>query len=115
MKEFYLLQSDSGYFLGLWAAHASASQQFITTRYLAEVLGRALVAVNRLGNLLALLVTPANAHERAQAVKLAEQIRKPRKEACTLACGDQGYTGLETVAATAEYSIHLEGIKLAEQ
>ena len=43
-----------------------------------------------LGHLLALLVTPANEQERAQAGELAEQVQEATQRRGQLACGDQG-------------------------
>ena len=54
-----------------------------------------------LGQLLALLVTPANEQDRAQVAELAEHVQDATGEASTLAFVDQGYTG-EQPAADAE-------------
>ena len=72
------------------------------------------IAVDTLGHLLALLVTPANEQERAQAGKLAEQVQEATQNSVKLAYGDQGYTGPETAAATAAHGIELEVVKLTE-
>ena len=72
------------------------------------------IAVDTLGHLLALVVTPANEQERAQAGKLAEQVQEATQRSVKLAYGDQGYTGPETAAATAAHGIELEVVKLAE-
>src|SRR5437867_3633893 len=51
------------------------------------------VAVDTLGQLLALRVTPANAQERAQVEALAEQVQAVTGEHDEIAYDDQGYTG----------------------
>ena len=72
------------------------------------------IAVDTLGHLLALLVTPANEQERAQAAKLAAQVQAATQRSVKLAYGDQGYTGAEPAAATAAHGIELEVVKLAD-
>ena len=72
------------------------------------------MAVDTLGNLLALLVTPANEQERAQAGKLAEQVQTATQRSVKLAYVDQGYTGEKSAADAAEHGIELEVVKLAE-
>jgi transposase len=71
-------------------------------------------AVDTLGLLLALKVTPANEQDRAQVGELAEQVQEVTGETVELAYVDQGYTG-ETPAAEAEaHGIRLEVVKLPE-
>ncbi len=53
------------------------------------------MAVDTLGNLLALHVTPANEQERAQVETLAEAVQEVTGESVELAYVDQGYTGEE--------------------
>ena len=72
------------------------------------------VAVDTLGHLLALLVTPANEQERAQAGALAEQVQTATQHHVRLAWADQGYTGQETAAATQAEHIQLAVVKLVE-
>ena len=72
------------------------------------------VAVDTLGNLLALLVTPANEQERAQVRELAKQVQEATQRSVRLAYVDQGYTGEKPAAAVAEQGIELEVVKLAE-
>lgn len=72
------------------------------------------VAVDTLGHLLALVVTPANEQERAQVAALAEQVQEATKQSVELAYVDQGYTGEKPAAAAAAHGIHLEVVKLAE-
>ena len=72
------------------------------------------MAVDTLGNLLALLVTPANEQERAQAGKLAEQVQTATQRSVKLAYVDQGYTSEKSAADAAEHGVELEVVKLAE-
>ena len=72
------------------------------------------VAVDTLGHLLALLVTPANEQERAQVGKLAEQVQAATQRSVKLAYVDQGYTGEKPAAEAAEHGVELEVVKLAE-
>ena len=51
------------------------------------------MAVDTLGHLLALHVTAANAQERAQVGRLAEQVQAVTGETVEVAFVDQGYTG----------------------
>jgi transposase len=68
--------------------------------------------VDTLGQLLALLVTPANEQECAQVAELAEQVQDVTGESVEIAFVDQGYTG-ETPAQEAEpHGIRLEVVKL---
>lgn len=72
------------------------------------------IAVDTLGNLLALHVTPANEQDRAQVGQLAEAVQDVTGESVKLAFVDQGYTG-ETAAQEAEaHGMHLEVVKLSE-
>jgi transposase len=70
------------------------------------------LAVDTLGHLLALLVTPANEQERAQVAQLAEQIQQVTGESVEIAFVDQGYTGDEPAQAAAEQGIELVVVKL---
>ena len=72
------------------------------------------IAVDTLGNLLAVLVTPANEQDRATVGKLAEQVQAATGEKVELAFVDQGYTGENAARQAAEYGIRLEVVKLAE-
>ena len=72
------------------------------------------VAVDTLGHLLALLVTPANAQERAQVGALAQQVQEATQHSIRLGYGDQGYSGTEPAAEAEAHGIKLEVIKLAE-
>lgn len=72
------------------------------------------VAVDTLGHLLALLVTPANAQERAQVAELAEAVQEVTGESVEVAFVDQGYTGDAPAAAAAAHGIALIVIKAPE-
>ena len=56
------------------------------------------VAVDTLGHLLALLVTPASQQERAQVGALAKQVQETTQRSVRLAYVDQGYTGEKPAA-----------------
>jgi transposase len=71
-------------------------------------------AVDTLGHLLALLVTPANDQERAQVEELASAVQAVTGEHVELAYVDQGYTGEEPAAAAADHGIQLAVVKLPE-
>jgi transposase len=72
------------------------------------------VAVDSLGHLLALLVTPANEQERDQVDELCQQIQDVTGDNVELAWVDQGYTGEEAEAAAQSHGIRLEVVKLSE-
>jgi transposase len=71
-------------------------------------------AVDTLGLLLALKVTPADAQDRAQVGDLAEQVQEVTGQTVELAYVDQGYTGPEPAAAAEAQGIQLEVVKLPE-
>jgi transposase len=70
------------------------------------------IAVDTLGQLLALLVTPANEQERAQVAKLAEQVQEVTGESVEVAFVDQGYTGEQAAQDAQAHGIRLEVVKL---
>ena len=72
------------------------------------------IAVDTLGHLLALHVTPANEQERAQVTELVAQVQEATEQNVTLAYVDQGYTGLDPAEAAAAQGIRLEVVKLPE-
>jgi transposase len=72
------------------------------------------LAVDTLGHLLAMVVTPANEQERAQVADLAEAVQKVTGEHVELAYVDQGYTGEDVAEAAQEHGINLEVVKLPE-
>ena len=71
-------------------------------------------AVDTLGDLLVVLVTPANEQERAQVGKLARAVQAVTGQHVELAFVDQGYTGDEPAEAAAEHGIRLEVVKHTE-
>lgn len=71
-------------------------------------------AVDTLGHLLALHVTPANEQDRAQVEILAEAVQEVTGESVELAYVDQGYTGEEAFDAAAGHGIILDVVKLPE-
>ena len=70
------------------------------------------IAVDTLGHLLALHVTPANDQERAQVAELVAQVQEDTGQNVTLAYVDQGYTGPDPAAAA--QGIRLKVVKLPE-
>lgn len=68
-------------------------------------------AVDTLGHLLALHVTPANEQDREQVGKLAETVQQITGEHVELAYVDQGYTGEAAQQAAASHGIELAVIK----
>jgi transposase len=72
------------------------------------------VAVDTLGNLLALTVTPADEDERRQVQKLAADIQATTGHTVEIAFVDQGYTGEEPAAAASEQGIRLIVVKHQE-
>lgn len=72
------------------------------------------MAVDTLGHLLALHVTPADQQDRDQVGQLAEQIQAVTDESVELAFVDQGYTGVKPAEAALAHGIRLEVVKLPE-
>ena len=70
------------------------------------------LAVDTLGHLLALCVTPANEQDRAQVSELAERVQAETGETVEIAFVDQGHTGETASDAAKEHGIKLEVIKL---
>jgi transposase len=71
-------------------------------------------AVDSLGNLLALVATPANEQERAQVAALAREVQEVCQRSVQVAFVDQGYTGQDAAGAAQEQGIRLEIVKHAE-
>ncbi len=71
-------------------------------------------AVDTLGNLLAITITPGNEQERDQVGELAEKIKELTEGRVELAYVDQGYTGERAVKAAAAQGIELEVVKHTE-
>jgi transposase len=72
------------------------------------------MAVDTLGNLLAVLVTPANEQERAQVADLCQAVQEVTGQTVEVAYVDQGYTGETAEQAAKEHGIKLSVVKLAE-
>jgi transposase len=72
------------------------------------------LAVDTLGHLLALVVTPADVQERAQVAALAEAVQEATGERVERAFVDQGYTGEQAAAAAAAHGIRLAVVRLPE-
>ncbi|GAC1400883.1 MAG: hypothetical protein NVSMB49_14010 [Ktedonobacteraceae bacterium] len=70
--------------------------------------------MDTLGNLLSLLVTPANEQARAQVDELVRLVQETTGQAVELAFVDQGYTGDVPAEAAKQHGIQLEVIKLPE-
>ena len=70
------------------------------------------LAVDTLGQLLAVTVTPANAQERAQVAELAAKVQEVTGDAVEIAFVDQGYTGDAAAAAAEQHGMRLEVVKL---
>jgi Transposase DDE domain len=68
-------------------------------------------AVDTLGHLLALVVTPANEQDRARVGELAAALQAATGET-VLAYVDQGYTGEEPAAAAQAHSLNLAVVQL---
>jgi len=72
------------------------------------------VAVDTLGNLLALVVTAANEQDRAQVAELAKAVQEATGQGVELAFVDQGYTGNNPAQAAKEQGIDLCVVKLEQ-
>jgi len=70
------------------------------------------LAVDTLGQLLVVLVTPANEQDRAQVGALAAQIQAATGDTLEIAFVDQGYTGDQPAADAQAHGIRLEVVKL---
>ncbi len=72
------------------------------------------LAVDTLGEFLALVVTPANAQDRAQVEALAAAVQDATGDTVELAYVDGGYTGTDAELAADGWGIRLEVVKLPE-
>lgn len=72
------------------------------------------MAVDTLGHLLALKITPANEQERAQVGDLVAKIQQTTGDNVQVAFVDQGYTGEKPAAQAAEHAVRLAVVKLKE-
>src|SRR4051794_17412141 len=71
------------------------------------------VAVDTLGHLLALYVTPANKQDRAQVEELVRPVQEATGHNVQVAYVDAGYTGEQASEAAQGEGIHLEEVKLS--
>jgi transposase len=72
------------------------------------------MAVDTLGHLLSLHVTPADQQDRTQVGKLAREVQKRTGKSVELAYVDQGYTGERPAEAAKKQRIELSVVKLPE-
>ena len=72
------------------------------------------MAVDTLGHLLALKVTPANEQERAQVGELVQQIQEATGDSVKLAFVDQGYTGENAANQAQQHGVELHVVKHTE-
>src|SRR5512138_2379448 len=72
------------------------------------------MAVDTLGNLLALYVTPADDQDRAQVGQLAQQVQDATGDHVEVAFVDQGYTGDTPAQEAEQHGIRLIVVKLPE-
>jgi transposase len=72
------------------------------------------LAVDTLGHLLALHVTPANAEDRGEVGRLAQAVQSTTGQSVDLAYVDQSYTGERAANAARAHGIELEGVKLPD-
>jgi transposase len=70
------------------------------------------LAVDTLGQVLAVVVTPANEQDRAQVAALAAQMQEATGESVEVAFVDQGYMGEQPAADAEAHGIRLEVVKL---
>lgn len=70
------------------------------------------LAVDTLGHLLALLVTPADEQDRAQVAALAAKVQEVTGDTVEVAFVDQGYSGEQAAEAAEHQGIRLEVVKL---
>jgi transposase len=72
------------------------------------------MAVDTLGHLLSLHVTPADEQDRTQVGKLAKDVQKQTGKSVGLAYVDQGYTGEQAAEAAKKQKIELAVVKLPQ-
>lgn len=72
------------------------------------------MAVDTLGHLLALVVTPANQNDREQVAALSQAVQEATGQSVEVAFVDQGYTGENAAQAAQEEGIVLHVVKLDE-
>lgn len=72
------------------------------------------IAVDTLGDLLALKVSPANADDRTQVKALSEELQEATGQSVEIAWVDQGYSGDKTKEQAQKHGIELIVVKLEE-
>jgi len=72
------------------------------------------IAVDTLGHLLALHVTPADEQDRAQVRELAQQVQEVTQQSVEVAYVDQGYSGEQPAQDAQDQALRLEVVKLPE-
>ena len=72
------------------------------------------MAVDTLGQLLALHVMPANVDDRAEVERLAEAMQAATGDSAEITFVDEGYTGNKAATAARNHGIELEVVKLPE-
>lgn len=72
------------------------------------------MAVDTLGHLLVLHVTPANEQDRMQVKQLAAQVQHVTGDSVEMAYVDQGYTGAGAAQDAETHHLQLEVVKLSE-
>jgi transposase len=72
------------------------------------------IAVDTLGHLLALKITPANEQDRDQVGELTAAVQRVTGEKVQVAYVDQGYTGEKAAEQAAEHGVRVEVVKLDE-
>lgn len=75
---------------------------------------KAHIAVDTLGQLLSVVITPANEQERAQVGELCRQVQEVTGQTVQVGFVDQGYTGEEAEYAVAVHDIDLQVVKKPE-
>jgi transposase len=75
---------------------------------------KAHIAVDTLGQLLSVVITPANEQERTQVGELCRQVQEITGQTVTVGFVDQGYTGEEAEYAAVVYNIDLQVVKKPE-
>ena len=75
---------------------------------------KAHIAVDTLGQLLSVVITPANEQERAQVGELCRQVQQVTGQTVQVGFVDQGYTGEETAYEAAVHDIDLQVVKKPE-
>ena len=72
------------------------------------------IAVDTLGHLLALKVTPANEDDRTQVEALSQELQEATGQSIEIAYVDQGYTGENAAEQAQKHGIELVVVKLEE-